>query len=62
MCRVTFREVRDGSENPRRGPGRVGGKSGRFGMGRETLGEVRDGSEVSRGGPIRVGGPAGMSG
>ena len=40
----SFREVRNGSEEPPNGPGRVGGPSGKSGMDRETLGEVRDGS------------------
>ena len=36
----THSEVQDGLGNPRRGLGRVGGPSGRFGMGRRTLGKV----------------------
>ena len=41
--RGTLREVRDGSGDPWRGPGRVGGSSGRFGMGRGTLGSYSTG-------------------
>ena len=37
----TLGEVRDGSEDPRGGPGRVGGPLERSGMGRGTLGKVR---------------------
>ena len=42
-CRGTLEEVRDGSGDPRGGPGRVGGPSGMFVTSRETHGEVRDG-------------------
>ena len=46
----TLGEVRDGEGDPRGGPRRVGGPSGRYGMARETLGKVRDGSEDPWGG------------
>ena len=64
--------VRDGSEDPRGGPGRVGGTSvglgrvwgptERFGTGRGTHKEVRDGSGQPRGGLVWVGGPTRRSG
>ena len=38
-----LREFQDGSGEPCRGPGRVGGPSRRSGTGWETLGEARDG-------------------
>ena len=41
--------VRDGSEDPRKGPVRVGGPSCRFGTGRGKLKEVQD---VSKDSPI----------
>ena len=46
--RGTLEEVWDRSEDPRRGPGLVGGLSGRSGTGRETLEEAQDGSEDPR--------------
>ena len=55
-------EVRDGSEDPRGGPGRVGGPSRRSGTGWGTLREFRNGSLDSRGSLGRVGGPWGGSG
>ena len=65
----TFGEVWGGSEDPRRGPervggpsvgpARVGGHSGRFGTGRGTIGEVRDGSGDAQGVLGRVGGHSG---
>ena len=51
---MTFTEVRDRSEYPWRGPGRVGGPSGRFETVRGTLSEVRDGSGDILRGPGRV--------
>ena len=42
MGRKTHGEVRNGSEDPRGGLGRVRGPSGRSKTGRETLGEVRE--------------------
>ena len=71
----TLGEVWDGSGDPREGPGRVGGPSGRSrkpsvrsSTGRRTLwevrknlGEVQDGSREPRGGPGRVGEPSGRS-
>ena len=53
--RGNFLEVRDGSGEPRGGPGRVEGLSGRSGTGRVNLEEVRDGSEDYWGGPGLVG-------
>ena len=47
----TAGEVRDGSGDPRGGPGRVEGPSGRSGTGRRTHGEVLHGSGDYRGGP-----------
>ena len=41
-------EVRDGSADPRIGPGWVGRLSGRSRTGLETLEEVRDGSGILR--------------
>ena len=46
MGRRSLAEVRDGSGEPRGGPGRVRGPSQLSGMGRGTIGEV--GSEVGR--------------
>ena len=58
---MAFPEVRDGSGDPRGGPERVKGPSGRFVMGRGTLGEFRDGSgtlgEVRNGSRDLRGGP-----
>ena len=51
MVRLTLGEVRDGSGDPRGGPGRVEGPSGSSGTGRGTLGEVWDGSRDPRGVP-----------
>ena len=42
MGRMALGKVRNGSGDPRGGPGLDGGHSGRSGMGRGTLGEVRD--------------------
>ena len=58
MGRGTLREVWDGSEEPRGGPGRFVGPSDRSGTGRGTLVEVRDGSGV----PKRFGAPSERSG
>ena len=41
--RSTIREVQDGSRDPRKGPGQVGGPFTRSGTGRGTLEKVRDG-------------------
>ena len=57
-----LKELRDVSQDSRRGPGRVGGPSRRSGTGRETLGMVRDGSGDTRGGLGRVAGLSGRSG
>ena len=72
MVCSTIGEVRNGSGDPRGGPGLVMGLTGRsgtcwglsmrFGTGRGALGEVRDGSEDPRGGLGRVGGPSRISG
>ena len=51
----TFRVVWDGSGEPPRGPGRVGGHSGRSVTGHGTLPGVLDGSGDPRGGPRWVG-------
>ena len=48
-------EIRDGSADPRGGPGRVGGPSGRYETGRGTIGEIRDGSWHTLGGSGLVG-------
>ena len=40
----TLGEVRDGSGDPRGGPGQIVGPSGRSRTGQRTLKEVRDGS------------------
>ena len=40
--RWTLGKVRDGSGDPRKGPRRVGGPTGRSGTGRGILGEVRE--------------------
>ena len=55
---LTLGEVRDGSGDPRGGPGRVEGPSGWYGQGRGTLGEVWDELGEHRGGPGRVGRPS----
>ena len=72
MGRGTFREVRDVSGDPRKGPGQVEGPSERPGTGQKTLGKVLDGSvthgevrdrlEDPQGGPGRVRGHLGSSG
>ena len=69
MSQRTLREVRYGSGDPRGGPVRVEGLSGRFVTGRGTLGEARDGlgsleevwdgSRDLRGRPLLVAGPLG---
>ena len=62
MGQGTLEEVWDGSGDPRDGPGRVEGLTGRFMTGQGTIGKVRDWSRVSRGGPERVEGLSGRSG
>ena len=72
MGQGTLGEVRDGScyplagpgrvMDPAKGPGRVGGHSGRSRTCRFTLGEVRDGSGDPPGCPGRGGGPRRGSG
>ena len=61
MGRGAHGEVRDGSEDPRRGSGRVGGLTGWFGTALRTLWVVRDGSGDARGDPGWVGGTLGRS-
>ena len=51
MGRGTLSEVLDGSGDPRGGPGRVGGPSGRSVSGWGILEVVREGSEDPQGGP-----------
>ena len=62
MDRRTLEEVRDGSEDPRGSPGRVGGPSGWSGTVLSTIGEIQDGSGDLQGGPGRVNGPLGRFG
>ena len=60
--RGTLGKVRDWSEDPRGGSGRVGGPTGRFGTVRGTVEEVRDGLVYPRISPGRVPGPAEWTG
>ena len=57
MGRGTHGEVWDRSRDPRGGPGRVGGNSGRSGTCRGTIVKVQDRLGDPRGGPGLVGGP-----
>ena len=59
--RGTLGEVRDGSEDPRKGPGRVGGPSGKSWKGPGTLPEVQDWSGYLPIGSERDRGPSGKS-
>ena len=54
MGRETLGEVQDESGDPTRGPGRVGGPSGRSGTSWGTLPDVQDWLKKPRRGPRRV--------
>ena len=62
MGQRTINEVRDWLGDPRGGPGRVGGPTGRSGTGLRTYGEVRDELGDPWEGLGQVGGPSGRSG
>ena len=55
MGRKTIPEVRDGSWDPPRGPGRVRRTLGWSGTGREVFLKVWNGSRIPPGGPVLVG-------